>query len=284
MTFRYSYLMEVNDSIRACFLMIFRPLARMAMRKNLSYGDVSSWLKRAFVEEAEKNFNLPGKKLSVSRVSIITGLSRKDVTEYFQKPLSTDSSIKTKINRARRVISAWECDELFKDEKNKPLPLAYDQADNSFTQLVKKASGDMPVRAILDELIRVGAVRYNEKNELELCQVGYVPKKDELQKLQLLGEDASSLIETIDVNIQEDLLEKHRFHKRVCYVSIKEEVVREFKQLAAEKSLELLQELNAWLRDRDNAKSEDKTKKIGLVVHYFENEPETSEGNIDAPQ
>jgi hypothetical protein len=60
-------------------------------------------------------------------------------------------------NRATRVLTGWARDADFLDRRGQPRPLEVDGAA-SFAVLVKRYSGDMPARAVLDELVRVGAV------------------------------------------------------------------------------------------------------------------------------
>jgi hypothetical protein len=61
-------------------------------------------------------------------------------------------------NRAARVISAWVREPEFHDASGQPTPLSVEGDRTSFGVLVRRYSGDMPVRAILDELLRVRAV------------------------------------------------------------------------------------------------------------------------------
>jgi hypothetical protein len=261
---------ESKKSLNACFIRLFHPLVRLALKKGLSFGEVSEWLKWVFVAEAQKNFSLPGRKVSISRTSIITGLTRKEVQKMNEVKHDDDVDIRHKMNRARRVIATWMCNEIFLAEDRKPLELDYEEGENSFSNLVRLSSGDMPVRAMLDELVRVGAISWTTDNKLCLVKAGYIPQKDEEQKLRLLGEDVASLIKAVDVNIHAEDPQKQRYHKRVCYDSIPAKYTSEFKKLASTLANETLEKLNVWLEEHDDEKTAEKTKKLGLVIHYFE--------------
>ncbi len=69
-----------------------------------------------------------------------------------------------KVNRAARVVSAWVGDQKYRDSRGRPASLPFENASaailqtESFSSLVAEHSGDMTPRAVLDELIRVGAV------------------------------------------------------------------------------------------------------------------------------
>ena len=76
------------------------------------------------------------------------------------------------------------------------------QGPVSFETLVKRHSGDMPTRAVLDELVRVGAVHRREDGRVDLLVRAYVPQKGADEKMAILGADVADLVSTIDHNMQ----------------------------------------------------------------------------------
>ena len=77
----------------------------------------------------------------------------------------------------------------------------------------------MPARAVLDELIRVGAVERLEDARLQLVTHGYVPQHSAIDKLGILGRDVADLIDTIDHNLQHGA-DDPRFQRKVMYAAI----------------------------------------------------------------
>ena len=75
--------MMSDDSLTLGLLSAYRkllqPLVRILIRQGISYGELSEILKGVFVEVADRDFGLPGRKISQSRIAIITGLTRKEV-------------------------------------------------------------------------------------------------------------------------------------------------------------------------------------------------------------
>ena len=72
----------------------------------------------------------------------------------------------------------------------------------SFSELVKRYSGDIPVRAMLDELLRVGSGEATQRRANSgLVVRGYIPQKGLDQKMAILGQDTADLITTIDHNV-----------------------------------------------------------------------------------
>jgi len=143
----------------------------------------------------------------------------------------------------------------------------------SFSELVKRYSGDIPVRAMLDELLRVGAVKQLKDGRICLLSRGYIPQKDPVEKLHVLGTDTADLIATIDHNVHQSP-SKARFQRKVMYDNVPVEAAKEFQILAAAQGQELLEALDRWLshRDRDvNPASKGTGRvRVGLGVYQFE--------------
>jgi len=164
-------------------------------------------------------------------------------------------------------------DHDFGDGKGHPDPLRMEGRRHSFSELVKRYSGDMPVRAMLDELLRVGAVKQLKDGRICLLSRGYIPQKGPAEKLQVLGSDTADLIATIDHNLYQKP-SKPRFQRKVMYDNVSVEAAKEFEILVAAQGQELLEALDRWLshRDRDvNPASKGTGRmRVGLGIYHFE--------------
>ena len=119
-------------------------------------------------------------------------------------------------------------------------PLRMEAKAASFAKLVKRYSGDMPARAMLDELLRAGAVKQLKDGRICLLSRGYVPQKGSAEKLTILGSDTADLITTIDHNLYEKPA-KPRIQRKVMDDNVPVEPAREFQILSAAQSQELLE-------------------------------------------
>lgn len=277
--------MEQHDTIIAQAIhRLLKPLVRLLLRYGVSYGAFTKILKKVYVEVANNDFRVPGKKQSISRISILTGLNRKEVTQILNEPDISQTGVDERYNRAARVISGWLRDEDFLDRKGDPLPLAFD-GELSFTDLVKRYSGDMPPRAIADELERVGALERADKR-LRLTSRGYVPQGDEVAKLQILGTDTADLIHTIEHNLQGE--KKPRFQRKVAYDQVPVEHLEAFRKYQARLSQNLLEELNHWLAEHDRDTNPDiegnGRARVGVGIYQFEELLEASEEHAEAKE
>jgi hypothetical protein len=264
---------DIRKTLNASILKLLRPLVRLLLRNGISYGDFADLSKWVFIDVAAKEFGVPGRKQTVSRVSVITGLTRKEVSRLQKIETPDDSAISHQYNRAARVIAGWMRDKRFLDSEGEPAPLHFDQGNDSFSDLVREHSGDIPPRAILDELLRVGTVAKDEDGKINLITDGYIPRTGNIGKLHILGTDAQLLLSTIDYNLQQGAL-KPRFQRKVSYDNLPVEALADFRSISAEKSQALLMELDLILsqQDRDNNPQVQGSgrKEAGIGIYYFE--------------
>jgi len=267
--------------ISAAVIKLLRPLARILLRHGVSYHTFSDLAKWVFIDVASKEFGIKGRKQSTSRVSVITGLSRKEVKRVQQLPRPDDSASTEKYNRAARIITAWRREREFVDAEGEPALLPMSGSGATFSKLVKRFSGDVPARAILDELIRIGAMEHLDDGRLRLLAQAYVPESSKADKLHILGTDVSLLISTLGHNLEPDPAGP-LFQRKVAYDNLPDEILPAFRKLSARKAQDLLEKLDRWLaqRDRDMAptvKGKGRNR-AGLGVYYFE-EPYSKEEN-----
>jgi hypothetical protein len=71
----------VRIRLLAAYRKLMQPLVRILIRHGVSFGELSEVLKNVFVEVAGRDFALPDRKPSQSRVAILTGLTRKEVAK-----------------------------------------------------------------------------------------------------------------------------------------------------------------------------------------------------------
>jgi hypothetical protein len=99
------------------------------------------------------------------------------------------------------LISRWLTDPQTADGRGRPRPLPYQaKRGPSFMKLARQVTADLAPRVLLDELLRSGAVE-QAGDQIVLKSDAYVPRRQPLEKLQILAEDPPELIETILRNI-----------------------------------------------------------------------------------
>lgn len=241
----------MHATLQKAVTRMLAPLVRVLLRHGVSHAEFASWAKQSYVEEAHKNFGIDGKSPTVSRLAIVTGINRKEVKRILDLPADVVPAV-AKHNRAIRVVTGWLQDNEYNDSKGEPLPLTYGDADADFNQLVKRYGGDVPARAVLDELLRVGTVSEKD-NLISLVSKGYVPHESEEAMLELFSTSAKDLLTTLDHNVSGE--GKARLQMSVAYDDVGIEGVEAFRKLSSKKALALLQDLDTALSKHDRTKN-----------------------------
>lgn len=262
---------KLQQALANALLVLLRPLARVLLNHGMSYGSFGELSRKAFVEEAYELLERSGKRPTVSSVSAMTGLSRKEVKRLREDFALDSEDSAQRYSRAIRVISGWISDPQFQDDQGEPAILPLEGETKSFATLVKSYSGDIPPAAMLSLLERSQNV-VNVEGHIELKERAYIPMSTPLEKIHILGADVSELIATIGHNLEADPTER-LFQRKVSNVSIRVEDIPEFRELSNFKSQQLLEEYHAWLSDHQVSEDEENTDKAGYVavgIYYVE--------------
>ncbi len=255
-----------------------RPFIRLLIRYGVGHGDFTAVTKDLFVEVAEQDFRLAGRKQTISRISVLTGITRREIKKILSETPDTRGEYFI-YNHAARVLTSWLHDEEFQDDDGKAAGLSTRTDDaGSFNALVKKYGNNTPSRAILDELIRVGAVETDDNGVARMLSTGYVPTKDSEEMLSVSFQSVADLITTIDYNDTHKPSES-RLQLTVNYDNVTNDGVEIFRQVSREKCKEILLFLDRFLatQDRDNNQGIDGegTNRTGLGIFYYEDERES---------
>lgn len=261
--------MTENGYFQDALIRILRPLARMLLRNGVSYKAFAELAKRVFVEVAQEEFRIPGRKQSDSRVSVITGLSRKEVKRVRSEGGANDDSLLRLHNRASRVIYGWLQDREFLDAQGQPRPLPVeDPRGPDFVDLVRRYSGDAPPRAVMDELERLRAVERRDDGRLALAAANQADLvRDPRDKLAFLGDSLEAVIQSVDRHWNGEGGE--HFHGLVAREVARDgEAVRRLRHFARERAPRVLEPLDEDLRERPPEGAE--TCRAGTVLVTFE--------------
>lgn len=258
---------------------ILKPLIRVLMRNEVSHAELSALAKQAYVDVAYQHFTIPNKKMTYSRVAVLTGLNRKEVVRLTKK--ENESVMAGTPNRSTRVINGWLNDPDFLDKNKDPLVLNI-KGENSFSTLVARYSGDITIGAIIDELERIGVANRINSEQVLLNQQGYIPENGEIEKIDILSTCTSDLLSSAVHNLEHGK-EDGRFQRQLVYKNVPHEIAVEFQEISTKKSSDLLIELNKWLGSKlANTKEcniestdapHDNQKRVGLGIYFFENAP-----------
>jgi len=247
---------------------ILRPLVRILLRNGIPSKALTELVRQTYVDVADEEFAIEGKRQTAARIAVITGLNRKEVSRLRGTP-PLDEAGEIWLNRANHVLASWLRDREFLDRKGDPLDLSLAGESPNFTDLVHKHSGDMYPRSVADELVRVGAIEQVD-GKLRMTNRGSaVPGADPEMIIEILGIDTSEFIETVDHNLQADSDAERLLQLKVLCDNLPAEHLDEFNRYSTRLSRPVLEELSRWLSERDKGRDwsgDDERMQVGLGV------------------
>lgn len=186
---------------RRILRMVAMPLARLCLKLGIPFGEISEVLRGAFVEAARKDGKIFGKEPTQSRISLLTGLTRKDVHRIIESDPDLlarpgDSSVPA------RILGEWATSRKWANAKGDPadLPIAH-SSHRSFTALCRKHTTNCTARTVLDELVQLENVEV-VGDRVRLISPVYIQSRDHLRLLEIGLHSAQRLMETILHNIK----------------------------------------------------------------------------------
>jgi Family of unknown function (DUF6502) len=246
---------DLREQLRKAYRRLLNPLVRILIRSGVTATEASELVRLVFVDAATtEEFQFPGRRLSDTRVAILTGLSRKEVHR-----LRTESDMNragTNLSRVGRVISGWNQDPDFTGPYGLPLAIPFEDDPGvdapSFTELVRRHSGDMAPRAMLDELLRTGLAELDDDGLIRNTGRTYIPSKLDPAAIDRLGKVVARLADTLDFNNQLDDSSLGRFERAVVTdIGLTEEQYQQFNVYLREKCQQLLETIDNWLANQE---------------------------------
>jgi hypothetical protein len=269
--------MNLRHALSTAVLQLLQPLVRVLLRHGMAYDEFAELARRAYVRVAERDFTLQGRKQTASRISVITGLNRKEVARLQAldgAPVDPELQEAARtMNRAARVVVGWVHDHPAPGGSAEADPAPLDAAQ--FAALVKRHSGDMPARAVLDELRHDGAVSVDEAGLHHLKPGSYGAKSTDAGRVLLLGQHAGELLGTIDHNLGHPK-EAAWLQQRVFADHIPADRVEAVRALLRETGQQALAQARDHLIEHDggDAVPGEGARRVSLGVYYFEREAE----------
>lgn len=263
---------SVPESLKTAIYTVLRPLVGLLMEHGLTFPWLSGVLKSVFVDVAEKEFRLPDKRQTDSRITLLTGVHRKDVRRIRrQEGGAAEPRPPESVYLGAHLVAVWTSDERFLDLQGHPKPLTRLPRNNapSFEKLVTSVSTDIRPRAVLDEWLRLGAVELDDDDCVRLKTDAFIPSKGFDEKAYYLGRNVHDHIAAARHNVQGG--EPPLLERSVYYDDLSAESVRELDELAHRGGMKLLQLINRRARELQAAdrNASDAVHRINFGLYFY---------------
>jgi hypothetical protein len=273
----------VKDATVSALERVLDPLLELLFDAGVTVQELNQIARNRAVRIATKRVIKESGRESKSRVAIMTGLPRSEVTRILG---SSDSAPQSKPDQhpARRVLAAWHDDPRFLAPNGDPAVLPIFGKRCSFERLVERYGASIPVRAMLDELIQLDAVERLEDQKVRAKSRVPIMTGLTNRSISALGERGRDLLETLAHNVRRST--QPYFEATAVIDDGDLELVNFLRREIAEQGTNFINSATSLL-NRSQIKRSSKTAKssravrLGVTVYYFQEESPSDDEEIE---
>ncbi len=249
---------------------ILRPLIKLLLNHGITYPYLTNLLKSLYLDVATREFQLADKSLTDSRLSLLTGLHRKDVKRLTNIPESA-SNMPAVASLAATLIARWSADPEYLDESGQPrtLPRFAAEGKVSFESLVTGVNKDIRPRSFLDEWLRLGIVRMDENNHLHLSSAAFIPAQGADEMSFYFGQNIHDHLSATVHNLTQS--SAPFLERSVYYDNLTPESVAKLSELSRTLGMRTLQTINrqALESERSDQGKSEANHRMNFGIYFF---------------
>jgi len=261
--------------VTACLRWLW-PVARWLLQSGVTWKEFAELARGVFIDVAEKEFGLRGRPTNVSRIALLTGMTRREVRRYRDSAVAapaTDVRAEDDLNHASRVLAGWHLDAEFIDELGRPRPLDAKGEGATFAQLVRRYAGDIPVTALTKELLRSGSIERTSAGGYSVLRRFYMPRAMDGQAVERAGAVIADLATTVEHNLSREAGEPPRFEGRAQNRHIDPRQLPAFRAFMEREGQAFLERCDEWLSAHEMPHDESTTTatlRLGVGVYAIQ--------------
>lgn len=250
---------ELPALLVAALRRVLRPLIRLLLSHGIRFQTFCDLVKSTYIQVAEEEFRLDSKAQTDSRISLLTGVHRRDVKRLRSESLAV-SSLSLQASLSAQLLAMWSGRSEYLDSQGVPLPLprlASKGGEHSFEALVRSVSKDFRARVVLDEWLRQGIASLDEQDNVHLAADAFVSPQGIEEKTFYFGQNIHDHLAATVHNLSgatPPFLERC-----VYYDKLTAESVKEYERVAKTAGMRALHTVNRHaieLQKRDTGQSD----------------------------
>lgn len=269
------------DSLLRSLGRLLRPLVRLAIGSGITYPVLSDLIRDLYLDVALRDVLTTDKMRTDSRVSLLTGVHRKEIRRQRSTPVEHETAPEV-ITLTSQIIARWLGVAPYVSEIGTPmaLPRSAPAGEPSFDALVESVTKDVRPRAVLDEWISQDIVRVDEDERVILNVAAFIPRPGAEEQLFYFGRNLHDHIAAASANVSAS--GKAPFMDRsVHYDSLPVEAAERLEAMGREAGMKLLVEINRAAMEMSGSEPPaGPTRRINLGVYFYSED----EAPKDRPQ
>lgn len=265
---------SAQKRILQAFFVVLRPVARILLRYGVGFREFAEVAKSAFVDVATSDYGIRGRPTNISRVAVMTGLTRKEVRRIRDQLGSDGQQFSVKSAPLAHVLTKWFTEKDFLGSDGRPLKLPFAGGEKSFTELVRRFGGDIPPGAMRTELNRVGAIKEDEDGNIEAVRRDVHPTVTLDNLCMTLLHGAYPLLSNIAHNTDPNLSEETWTQMTAYSSEIPQSDLIRLRRICKDRSKNAMESyddlFSAYSTGHEVKAKEDPPRTAAIGVFYFE--------------
>jgi len=273
---------ELPAPLVAALRRVLRPLIRLLLSHGIRFQTFCDLAKSAYIQVAEEEFQLDSKAQTDSRISLLTGVHRRDVKRLRAESQAV-SNLPLQASLSAQLLALWSGHPEYLDPQCMPLPLprlASKGGEHSFEALVRSVSKDFRARVVLDEWLRQGIVTLDEQDNVHLAADAFVSPHGIDEKTFYFGQNIHDHLAATVQNLSSTT--PPFLERCVYYNKLTAESVKEYERVAKSAGMRALHTVNRYaieLQKRD-AGNPDAIYRTNFGIYNF-SEQDRGDGTHD---
>jgi hypothetical protein len=255
---------------------LLRPLVRLLIRNGITYPVIADQLRDLYLDVALRDILTDGRSRTDSRVSLLTGVHRKEIRRQRATPAREEPTPEV-VTLGSQIIARWLAAAPWASHGTlpRPLPRAAPAGEPSFDGLVEAVTKDVRPRAVLDEWLSQKLVQLDAEDRVVLNVDAFVPRPGRDEQMFYFGRNLADHIAAAAANVS--AVDKAPFLDRsVHYDALPVAAAEQLEAMGREAAVRMLLEINR--RAMEVAEAHDPptgpTRRVNLGVYlYAEDEP-----------
>jgi len=266
----------MSESYRAqlihTFRTVLRPLVRILFRAGIRYDEFIELIRGIYIEVTIRDSFAIGKKVTTGRISILSGVARRDVerlvasNDWLQVPKPTD------VAALAAVLHRWHTDSTFLGPYGVPLELPLSgQAGRNFTELVRGCPILIDPINAYEQLLSAGMIVKSGETHVKVLFRTYLsPQPMSAEMLEQFGSAIRNLASTIDYNMTPAQKTKRIERSVFPDDGLPDELIEEYDAFVRERAAQLISDIDDWLAAAARRPLTNPSRRTKLGVSVFQ--------------
>ena len=270
---------NLKKQVLDAFLVVMRPIVRILLRYGVGYREFLEVTKTAYVDIASSDFGIRGRPTNISRIAVMTGLTRKEVRRLRDKISYGTDKISVKTTPLADVLHHWHAQDEFTTSSGHPKTLPFAGDSSSFSSLVRQFGGDIPAGAMRTEMKRVGAVAENDDGTLTLQDRSFRASEDHDKLIMTLIHAVYPVLSNTVHNTDPDRSDETWANRVIHSKLVRKEEGGRLRRISKDRIVDFAESMDdifmayESIQSNDDS-SEDENGALAVGVFYFEERDE----------